>query len=190
MCEIDAYKKQKRAEYRKFRAELDREKKSEWDRELAKRVINEIKGSSLVLSYVSTENEADTYEIMRYCLDSGIRLAVPKCIANTPLMDFYYIKTLGELEKGAFSIYEPQKSCEKVSDFTGAVCLVPAMSYDEKGYRIGYGGGYYDRFLSGHDVKKIGMCYERCLEKEHIHSEYDIKADLIITQNRTIHSEE
>lgn len=49
--------------------------------------------------------------------------------------------------------------CEKLTDFTGSLCIVPALMYDLKGYRLGYGGGYYDRFLSGYDGYKIGITY-------------------------------
>jgi len=140
-----------------------------------------------VLCYVSVRSEAGTELIIRYCIENGIRIAVPKC-GKEGKMDFYYITDLSELSCSYFGIPEPEGDpAVIVSDFSGTLCIVPGMSFDTDGKRMGYGGGFYDRFLSAHsEITSAGLCYHSLLS-ECIPSEpHDISVDYIITEKGII----
>lgn len=137
-----------------------------------------------VLTYVSTPIEVDTRELIANALAEGKRVAVPKCVKGTRDMEFYEIRSFDDLEEGSFSVLEPvPEKCVPLKKFSKAVCIVPALAYDRYGYRLGYGKGYYDRFLSAHrDVFKIGLGYCCCMETKLNHGRYDIPVDFLITE--------
>lgn len=140
--------------------------------------------ASLVLTYVSTGAEADTRRFISRALSDGKTVAVPRCVAGTRNMDFYIIKSFDDLEKGSFSVPEPvPQKCERLTAFDGALCVVPALAYDRQGYRLGYGKGYYDRFLSvNKGMFLVGICCCGCVVKALIHGRFDIPVNMIVTE--------
>jgi 5-formyltetrahydrofolate cyclo-ligase len=99
-------------------------------------------------------------------------------------MDFYYINSMSDLVEGHFGVREPNTAtCTKVTDFKDSVCIVPAISYDKLGYRLGYGKGYYDRFLKKFTIISVGMCYNELITDRLPIGEYDVPVDYIITQD-------
>ena len=145
--------------------------------------IWQYKRSELVLTYVSKEIEVDTINIIKKALQDGKKVAVPICIVDGCLMDFHYITSIeDDLENGAFGVLEPiVEKCEKVTDFSNAVCIVPGFSFDSKGFRLGYGKGYYDRFLNNFNGVTIGLCYSSCVRWELPHGYYDKEVDFLVT---------
>ena len=99
-------------------------------------------------------------------------------------MVFYIINSLRDLERGSFSVLEPvPKKCRKLTDFKGAFCIVPALVYDRYGYRLGYGKGYYDRFLSAHpNMFLVGIGYCCCTVTELVHGRFDVAVDTLVTE--------
>lgn len=97
-----------------------------------------------VLCYVSTEIEADTRRFLSELLSKKTPVYVPRCAEGS--MRFFRLRALSELRTGAFGIPEPTGSEELLED-SRSVCVTPALSFDRDGYRLGYGGGYYDRFF-------------------------------------------
>ncbi len=132
-----------------------------------------------VLTYISTRIEADTRRLIKYCFDNGIAVAVPRC-ENRDIR-FYRIKSFSDTKKGSFGIFEPNDECEELIPTENMLCIVPALCFDKKGYRLGYGGGYYDRFLSKDHIKTVGICYKEyifgCLPTE----DGDICVDTVFT---------
>ena len=84
-----------------------------------------------------------------------------------------------ELKKGSFDILEPTSNDKVTSN--NCVCIVPGICFDKNGYRIGYGKGYYDKYLSNKSIYKIGICFKECLIDNMPHDLYDIKVDLIVS---------
>ena len=77
---------------------------------------------------------------------------------------------------------EPRPDPEKrVKDFSAGLCLIPALCYDWHGYRLGYGKGYYDRFLAGYGGHMIGLCYSECVRRRLPHGRFDRPAELLVT---------
>ena len=129
-----------------------------------------------ILIYVSKQNEVDTKRLIKYFLKRK-HVAVPK-IENGE-MNFYYIKNLGELKLGFFNILEPVTN-NIVSSYSSCVCITPGICFDKKGFRIGYGKGFYDKFFSKNEVYKIGLCYRECLVDKIEHEKHDLGVDKII----------
>ena len=96
-------------------------------------------------------------------------------------MTFYYVSSEDELEAGAYGIREPRAGLPSVpeSEYKGSVCIVPGLVFDREGYRVGYGGGYYDRFLANYTGDAIapvrdGFLYDGALPRD----EFDRKAKI------------
>lgn len=136
--------------------------------------------SEIILAYVSSDIEVDTSLIINDALKSKIVLC-PRCEKIGNIMHFYRIKDTESLEKGRFGISEPKSDCERYDDFLGAVCLVPALSYDKEGFRLGFGKGFYDRFLSDFGGVRVGLCYESCVCDKLIHDPHDQSVDILFT---------
>lgn len=174
---------------KQYRASLSREEKMRLDRKIETKFLNmwQYREAELILIYVSTEIEVDTIYIIETALKDGKRVAVPKCIDGTREMDFYLIDSLSCLESGAFSVLEPiPEKCEKLTDFSTGVCIVPALMFDKSGYRLGFGKGYYDRFLAKFSGQTLGMCYNACVKDKLPHGKYDKRVDKLVTQSGII----
>lgn len=138
---------------------------------------------STFLIYVSCGSEADTHRIIDFITKSGKRVAVPYCQGSS--MTFYEISSFNDLTEGAFGIptVDISKATE-ISDFSSSLCVVPALAFDASGNRLGYGGGYYDRFLSVNNLPTLGLCYEKCIASQIPAESFDIKIDCILTENQ------
>ena len=110
--------------------------------------------SDLILVYVSVGSEIDTKSIIDFSLRSGKKVAVPFCQKNR--MDFYEIHSTDELTVFQFGIPTVDTTYRNKVDLTNnTLCIVPALCIDNSGNRLGYGGGYYDRFLSENNVNHV-----------------------------------
>ena len=134
--------------------------------------------SEIVLIYVSKEDEIDTLKLITYFLKHK-KVAVPKVEDNK--MNFYYIDSLADLGKGCFNILEP-KTNKKVENYLNSIVIVPGICFTKDGHRIGYGKGFYDKFLNSYQEYSIGLCYQECLIDNFKISDYDEKVDEIITE--------
>ena len=149
--------------------------------------LKEVKDSDSFCTYVSKINEVDTTFLIEHLLVMNKNVYVPKSEPNSSIMKFYKINSLSELSLGAFSVLEPNSLQEKYIEYGKYdVCIVPALSFDKRGFRLGYGKGYYDRFLKDFKGIKIGLCYEEFVTEILPKYETDIAVDMIITENKTI----
>ncbi len=186
ITDIREYKKELRNNCKQLRMNMTSEVKAEKDRRILEKILSSdaYKSVSVILTYVSTAIEVDTSALIAQAVKDKKRVAVPKCIDGTRNMDFYFITSLSELEKGTFGVMEPVPGkCVKAYAFETALCIVPGLSFDMKGYRLGYGKGYYDRFLSAHPrLVKMGICYCSCTCNELVHGRFDICTDILVTE--------
>ena len=161
--------------------------------ELVKRLSGEIArqlftteeywNADTVCFYISTKNEVDTMDMIAHALHNGKRVAAPKVRGKE--MDFVEFSHKSQLKEGAFGILEPQGS--QVIDTRDALLIMPGVAFDESCNRIGYGGGFYDRYLAGHGVKgKIALAYEMQIVKRLEAESFDVRPDMIITEKRII----
>lgn len=183
--DIREYKSELRKKVRRQREEMSPEKKAVFDNELLKNILKlkQYKSNSTILTYVSTKIEVDTFGLINQALKDGKRLAVPRCIDNSREMEFYYINSIDQLEPRTFGVLEPIKEqCELLTDYSKGLCIIPGLVFDFEGYRLGYGKGYYDRFLSRFGGDTAGICYSFCVQWRLAHGYYDRRADLLVTE--------
>lgn len=178
-------KKKLRTLFKSIRNGIDFDSKAQFDASIFTRLINSdfYKDSSLILTYISFGSEADTTEIIKYSLLNGKRIAVPHCIGDK--MDFYEIFDFDELIIGRFGIPTINPGNNRlITEFDSTICIVPGLSFDLNGGRLGYGGGFYDRFLSDKNIHTVAISYERCLYKTIPSDKFDISVSDIVTENK------
>ncbi len=181
--DIRQYKQQIREESRKRRTEMGAERRAERDKKIAENVhrLHQYPPSETLLIYVSTPIEISTKEIIENAWADGKKVAVPRCIEGTRLMEFHYITSFSDLKSGTFGVLEPCEDLPVVTDFSGCLMIVPAMQFDIYGFRLGYGKGYYDRYMSRFTGVSAGLCYCEELRRHMYHGRYDKPVDIIVT---------
>ncbi len=174
-----------RAQALEWRKGLSRSNKQRMDFKIQSKVMNlwKFREVKTVLLYCAKPLEIDTSMLIERAWALGKTVAVPRCVPGSSEMDFYIIGSLGDLAPGAFGVMEPvPERCKLLRDFTASVCIVPALVFDSTGYRLGYGKGFYDRFLSGYRGTCIGLAYEQWVTKNLPHGKFDKKVDIIVTE--------
>ena len=102
-------------------------------------------------------------------------------------MFFYEIGSLSDLQSGRFGIPTVDLSKSKrIDNFKNSICVVPALCFDKYGFRIGYGGGYYDRFLSSNNIKYVALCREKQLTESLPAEEFDIRIRKTVVENKIV----
>ena len=145
------------------------------------------KNAQTLLCYAALKGEINTDSIIEKALKDGKRVALPRCSDLDGNMDFYYVNSLLDLADGSFGIREPDVDvCEKVKDFSDSVCLVPALAFDKSGHRLGYGKGYYDRFIKKFIIISVGLCYNEFLSDTLPVEKHDEAVDYIATESKII----
>lgn len=182
--DIRTYKNSLRENHKQSRREIDEDLKKQMDGQIRTHVtrLYQYRSCKIIYVYVSTSIEVDTIGIIEDALQTGKRVAVPRCIAGTREMVFHYITSLDDLHKGAFSVLEPSEHLPVAGDYVSSIMLVPALSLDSKGFRLGYGKGYYDRYMANFTGQSVGICYSMNCVKHMYHGRFDRPVDLIITE--------
>jgi 5-formyltetrahydrofolate cyclo-ligase len=158
----------------------------EADRLITKRLaeLSKIDNADTVLLFSSIGSEPDTRFFADELHKKGINAAYPKCGENGE-MTFYIVNSHDKLKSGKYGIAEPEENIADIPEITDkTVCIVPGLAFTADGKRLGYGGGYYDRFLSKNRVITVGLTYERCICNQINKENFDIPVDYILTENR------
>lgn len=169
-------KQRLRRELIALRKTMSAEERSRADSDIFEQVKPLIDKSGSVFTYASTAIEVDTRRIIAYCLETGKPVALP--VSGDNELAFYYINSVNELSKGKFGIDEPPLTYPAVPN-ADTLCFVPALCADGDGLRLGYGRGYYDRFLSGFEGTSVILCY-KSFKRDVPAEPHDIKADLTV----------
>ena len=136
-----------------------------------------------LLLYLSMGSEVDTWEIFAQALAAGKAVYAPRCLDKEGRMAFYRVTSREDLTAGAFGLLEPDPAlCPLWQGEAGSLCLVPGMAFDEEGFRLGYGKGYYDRFLTSHPVETVGLCFGELLLPQLPHSPLDRRVSCLVTE--------
>lgn len=145
------------------------------------REMEEYKKSDTVYIFLSFRSELNTIAMIEEIMSDGKTIAVPR--VNGKNMAFYEIKSLDDCESGAWGILEPKTSCPLITE--AGIMLLPGLGFDVEGGRIGYGGGFYDRYLEEReDLVKIGLCYHAQMTESVIRQEHDILMDYVLTEKK------
>ena len=169
------------------REALSEQKRSVLDDRITQKLLatSEYAEATTVLTYVSVSSEVSTRMFIEYALRDGKTVAVPRCLPGHCL-DFVAIVSLEQLVAAPFNLLEPAKELPAVTEDqkNNSICIVPALLVDTKGYRLGYGAGFYDRFLSTYPGKKICLAYQQNLSQTTLpHTAFDVAVDVVITES-------
>ena len=142
-------KKALRTFIRKKERTLDPTYKAESSETICRHLLalDEYKSAKVVFAFAGTEKEIDTSLFMNETIAAGKTLILPRCAAEHAI-DLCIVRSMDDLEAGAYGILEPKKSCALVTAADIDFAVVPCLSFDRKGRRLGQGGGYYDRLKS------------------------------------------
>lgn len=153
--------------------------------DLEEKILNtyEYKNSKTVFIYVSFGSEVNTLPLIEKALMEKTVL-VPLCLDKSGNMIACKINSISDLKEGMFGILEPKSKEEYIGKIDFSV--VPGVAFSYEGKRIGYGKGYYDRFLSRYDTFSVGICHDELLFKEIPSDSFDAKLNMIITNKREV----
>ena len=136
------------------------------------------KQARTIYGYLPYNQEVRTTAMLQKALDDGNRVAVPKCYGDE--MRFIYLDDLSKVEKGYCNIPEPIED-GPVADDPTALVLMPGLAFDPQGHRMGYGGGFYDKFLAaepGHPT--LALCYDFQMLPHLETEDHDIPVDTVL----------
>lgn len=143
----------------------------------------------LLLAYVDAKREVETRLLMQQAWEDGKRVAAPR-VDGDGIMHYYYIESLEDLEPGSFGIMEPKRECPLCETEEGLL-LMPGVAFDTGCHRVGYGGGYYDRYLEKHPgLVHIALAFEFQVFDEVPFEEHDILPEMIVTDIRILYPAE
>lgn len=139
--------------------------------------------SNCIFIYVSYSSEVDTHNIIKRALLDGKLICVPKVINRDKGMEALIIRDFEELLPGAYGILEPHNNSLKVEPQKIDLIVLPGLAFDFQGGRLGYGGGFYDRFLcqTNEKTKKIALAYNNQIIEQVPMDNHDVPIDGIIT---------
>ena len=182
---------------RHLRNQLSEEDVSQKSRKIFEKIINHTfyEKAEFIFSYMSFRNEVDTLWFHKQVFKDGKTLLLPKVLSKER-MEFYKISDLIHLKKSFMGIMEPDDSCEvykhrkrscdryKEND----LMLLPGLAYDRAFGRLGYGGGYYDRYLERNEcgIIRCGVAFECQLMDKIPQMPYDMCMDVIVTDEKWI----
>ncbi len=188
MYEIRKHKIDIRKQYLERRTALSAEIRAARDEKICKNILSSAayRYADVILLYYPIKCEVNVLPLMEAALAAGKKVAFPRCRAEDHSMIFYYVSSEDDFEEGAYGLREPHA---ELSFFDPAevktnnvLCVVPAVVYDRKGYRIGYGGGYYDRFFGKFKPASVGVVYEEFILKSVPHGRFDISVDVVVSE--------
>ncbi|WP_353684242.1 5-formyltetrahydrofolate cyclo-ligase [Thermodesulfovibrio sp. 3907-1M] len=178
-------KKEVRKKMLELRNKIPQDLKTRKDEKIALKFIEFLKERHIksVLLYASFGSEVDTWRIFEYCKKLSIKTAFPK--VKEKILEIYWVKERSELTKGYKSILEPCNA-QKAQLEDVEVIAVPGLAFDKNCFRIGYGGGFYDKLLCRKKGIAAGLAYEEQIIDKLPVELHDVKVDLIITDERVI----
>ncbi len=134
--------------------------------------------TELLYCYISFRSEMPTGDIINLALAEGSRVAVPRIEGKK--MAFYEIRSLSDLSPGTWGIPEPDGRGPDLHE--PGLAIVPGLAFDEDLYRMGYGGGFYDRFISQHPhILPVGIAFERQVYPQLPREDHDCRMQILVT---------
>lgn len=164
----------------------DLERKEALDLEIQTRLLisPEYRAADTILLYMARPSEIATSLILHAAFANHKTVALPVCMDQGQMV-FRRIASLADVAPGRFGILEPKEDCETVIPDQHTLCVCPALSCDMRGYRLGFGGGYYDRYLADFSGVKAALCYADSMIPRIQEDDFDIKMDVIHTDSFT-----
>ena len=176
-------KKDLRRRMKELEAQLSDRYKKASDRGICAHLLAmpEYQAADTVFCFVGTAKEIDTSLILEHALTAGKRLCVPLCTAPG-IMELREIRSLDDLTPGAYGIMEPNTDCPIVNTDDVDFAILPCLTCNHAGQRLGKGGGYYDRFLSHYRSGTVLLCREKLIREEIPVEPHDYPVPWVLTE--------
>ncbi|NLK40170.1 MAG: 5-formyltetrahydrofolate cyclo-ligase [Clostridiales bacterium] len=170
--------------YLQKRAALTDEQRRLWDEKICSTIIAmaSFRFADTILMYAPSNGEPDIMPIAKEALRRGKTVAFPRCKVLERTMSYHIIQSIDELMPGAYRIPEPHARMPQYKGGDSALCLIPGLVFDNDGYRIGYGKGYYDRFLTRFSGKAIGVVYNDFICERVPRGRFDLSVEVLVTE--------
>lgn len=181
------FKKEIRTEVKKSRREATAEQIFQNSEKICDTFLGlpEYAASEIVFAYIDCKNEVQTKKVIEQCWKAGKHVAVPKVFGK--IMKFYEIFSYDDLEDGYFGIREPKHELLQEIICEYGLMILPGVAFDVQRHRVGYGGGFYDKYLEEHpNMKKIAFAFEFQVFDQVPFEDFDIQPEKIITEKRII----
>lgn len=138
-----------------------------------------------IFCYVNTDDEPSTKEIIETAWQMGKLVTVPRCLPGPEhRMEAVQITSWEDLEAGAYGILEPKAGLPVIDGYKIAMAVIPCVSADRFGHRLGHGAGYYDRWLHGQTMYKYGLCYGALMAPEVPVDAQDVPLDRVFSEEK------
>lgn len=189
---MDEEKKTIRAQICRLRAQMTREEIGQRSLEIWQRVLESdaYRSCSVIYIYMSLPGEAETRTLIQRAWEDGKKVAVPKTDLEKRQLHFYEIRHFGQVKPGVMGILEPseEEGARRAPDPDGAVLMImPGVAFDRRRSRIGYGGGFYDRYLELHPhLQTAAAAFDFQILDKVPAGEHDKKPDCIYTPSEVI----
>ena len=182
--------KELRLTYKQLRDEAPTDLRNSKSRDIVSNVLalleSDFKGANIFLCYYPFGSEVDLKQLYSILLQQGKHLYFPKCDKKNHQLYFYEIVDLEmDFSIGSYNIMEPKSDINLLTDFNQSIIsITPGLIFDKKLNRIGYGGGFYDRFFEKHpEITSIAPCFSKQLAETIQIESHDIPMDYIVTEN-------
>lgn len=181
-------KEELRAHYKQARLELGVNRKKDWDTAVLRRIVasDYFRRAKKVFLYAPTKEEANLLPLVKVAGKQGKTVAFPRCDPETETISFFELAPGEKLYPGAFGIYEPGADAKPCEPDENTLCLVPGLTFDRAGNRLGYGKGYYDRFLATFPGVSAGVVYQDFLSDALPLEDWDRPVHLLFTDRASI----
>ncbi len=182
MMDIRAEKSALRRDYLERRLQIPDDVRAETDAAVCRALLSSaaFRLSDTVLAYAPKAPEVDILPAILSALNLQKKVAFPRCETGNRLS--FHFAAPSDLRRGAFGILEPDATMPLCTSFSNTVCLVPALLFDRSGYRLGYGKGYYDRFLADFEGTTIGIAREDFILPALPRGAYDRSVHILISE--------
>ncbi|MBQ6524968.1 MAG: 5-formyltetrahydrofolate cyclo-ligase [Atopobiaceae bacterium] len=184
-----------RAKLKQARRLIPREERERVDAAITAQLVatDAYAQASVVLTYLSFGSEIDTYGLIERAWADGKTVALPRCLEGTRQMEWYRIESFDGFRRSSIGVLEPVRDPAQRLAAGGSadeLVVVPGLTFDTQGYRLGYGGGYYDTFLAGFPGRSAGLCricqLSRGLQAEGVIDAYDLPVNVVVTEGGVI----
>lgn len=176
-----------RAEYKEIRRAMDKDVRAAKDRRICEYAVGLVsfRYAEYVLLYAAMEDEIDIYSIAEAALDRGKKIAFPRCNKESHTMTYHIVSSIDDLSPDSYGIKEPSPDLpvyDPENDTGSAICFVPGLVYDKAGFRVGYGKGFYDRFLSSFKGSSVGVVYSDHILPAVPRGRFDMSVNILLSE--------